>query len=47
MEEKLFKRFSGGSPDMGPIRAAKANIRTHLRYIGYLMRQRNGLPERN
>jgi glutathione S-transferase len=43
VEEKLFKRFSGGSPDMGPIRAAKANIRTHLRYIGYLMRQRNWL----
>jgi glutathione S-transferase len=39
-DEKIAKRFSGGSPDMAPIRAAKANIRMHLRYIGYLMRQR-------
>jgi glutathione S-transferase len=43
VEEKIFKRFSGGSPDMGPIRAAKANIRMHLNYIGHLARMRNWL----
>jgi glutathione S-transferase len=39
-DEKIAKRYSGGSPEMAPIRAAKSNIRLHLRYIGYLMRQR-------
>jgi glutathione S-transferase len=43
VEEKIFKRFSGGSPDMGPIRAAKANIRMHLGYVGHLVRRRNWL----
>jgi glutathione S-transferase len=43
VEEKIFKRFSGGSPDMPPIRVAKANIRNHLRYIGHLARMRNWL----
>ncbi len=43
VEEKIFKRFSGGSPDMPPIRVAKSNIRHHLNYIGYLMRGRNWL----
>jgi glutathione S-transferase len=43
VEEKIYKRFSGGSPEMGPIRAARANIRSHLRYIGYLIRSRNWL----
>jgi glutathione S-transferase len=43
VEEKIYKRFSGGSPDMGPIRAAKANVRMHLNYIGHLARRRNWL----
>jgi glutathione S-transferase len=42
-EEKITKRLAGGSPDMQPIRIAKANIRTHLAYIGHLMRARNWL----
>jgi glutathione S-transferase len=42
-DEKIVKRLAGGSPDMPPIRMAKANIRTHLAYIGHLMRTRNWL----
>ncbi|MGO9007460.1 MAG: glutathione S-transferase family protein [Beijerinckiaceae bacterium] len=39
--EKVYKRFmsaetGGGAPDMDLVRAARANIRYHLRYIGYL-----------
>jgi glutathione S-transferase len=42
--EKVFKRFTaGGTPDMDMVRAARANIRYHLRYIGYLAGQRNWL----
>jgi glutathione S-transferase len=42
--EKVFKRFTaGGTPDMDRVRAARANIRYHLRYIGYLGGQRNWL----
>jgi glutathione S-transferase len=46
--EKVFKRFmpsafGGGSPDTGAIRAAKTNVRYHLRYVGYLVRCRNWL----
>jgi glutathione S-transferase len=46
--EKIYKRFmptelGGGSPDMGAIRAARANVRYHLTYIGYLIAQRNWL----
>jgi glutathione S-transferase len=44
--EKVFKRFmtaGGGAPDMEAVRAARANIRYHLRYIGYLTSQRNWL----
>ncbi len=33
----------GGAPDMDLVRAARANIRYHLRYIGYLTAQRNWL----
>lgn len=33
----------GGAPDMAAIRAAKANIRYHLHYIGWLLRGRNWL----
>lgn len=44
--EKVYKRYmtaeqGGGAPDMGAIRAARSNIRYHLRYIGYLVGQRN------
>jgi glutathione S-transferase len=46
--EKVYKRFmpaeaGGGAPDMDMVRAARANIRYHLRYIGYLTAQRNWL----
>jgi glutathione S-transferase len=46
--EKIFKRFmgaadGGGPPDMGAIRAARANIRYHLKYIGYLIASRKWL----
>jgi glutathione S-transferase len=39
--EKVLKRYlavsdGGGGPDMALVRAARANIRYHLRYIGYL-----------
>lgn len=52
VQEKIYKRFmtneqvegfGGAGPDMKAIRAARKNIRYHLRYIGYLMRQRNWL----
>ena len=44
--EKIFKRFmptemGGGAPDMAAIRAARANIRYHLHYIGWLLQARN------
>ena len=46
--EKIYKRFmpyelGGGPPDMGTIRAARANVRYHLQYIGYLITTRNWL----
>jgi glutathione S-transferase len=46
--EKIYKRFmtaemGGGAPDMAGIRAARTNIRYHLRYIGYLIASRNWL----
>jgi glutathione S-transferase len=41
--EKIVKRFAGGAPDMQPLRAARHNLRTHLRYIGHLVRHRNWL----
>ena len=39
--EKIYKRFmkseeGGGPPDMNAIRAARTNVRYHLKYIGYL-----------
>lgn len=48
VHEKVTKRFlpaasGGGAPDMGLVRAARANIRYHLRYIGHLTGQRNWL----
>jgi glutathione S-transferase len=46
--EKIHKRYipvvaGGGSPDMASIRAARNNIRYHLRYIGFLLGRRNCL----
>ena len=46
--EKVYKRFmqpeqGGGAPEMDLVRAARTNIRHHLRYIGYLVGQRNWL----
>jgi glutathione S-transferase len=46
--EKAYKRFmstkeGGGAPDMSAIRAAKTNIRYHLKYIGWLSAARNWL----
>jgi glutathione S-transferase len=43
--EKVYKRHmtleqGGGPPDTRTIRAARSNIRYHLSYIGWLMRQR-------
>ena len=43
VNEKIVKRYGGGSPDAGAIRAARANLRFHLRYIGYLSGTRNWL----
>ena len=48
VSEKIFKRHApagsgGGPPDAAAIRAARANIRYHLRYIGYLASRRNCL----
>jgi glutathione S-transferase len=46
--EKINKRFmkadeGGGPPDMQSIRAARANARYHLQYIGWLTARRNWL----
>jgi glutathione S-transferase len=48
VNEKVTKRFvspdkGGGAPDMALVRAARGNIRYHLRYIGHLVGQRNWL----
>jgi glutathione S-transferase len=46
--EKIYKRYiptnlGGGAPDMELVRAARQNIRYHLRYIGWLAGGRNWL----
>lgn len=46
--EKVLKRFmpagsADSAPDTAAIRAGKANVRYHLRYIGFLARRRNWL----
>ena len=46
--ERVFKRHmsqeqGGGAPEMNVIRAAQANIRYHLAYIGWLVRSRDWL----
>jgi glutathione S-transferase len=48
LTEKVYKRYmtreqGGGAPDMDAVRAARANIRYHLRYIGYLVGTRKWL----
>jgi glutathione S-transferase len=48
VNEKVYKRFmtaeqGGGAPDMDVVRVARANIRHHMRYIGYLVRTRDWL----
>lgn len=48
VHEKVNRRFmaanaGGGGPDMDAVRAAKSNIRYHLRYIGWLTGSRNWL----
>ncbi len=48
VQEKIFKRHltgdqGGGAPNMDLVRAARSNIRYHLRYIGWLTSQRNWL----
>ena len=46
VHEKVIKRSMRGgnnSPNMAPIRSAKANIRHHLNYIGFLMHHRSFL----
>ncbi len=51
LTEKVFKRRmgeanGGGSPDSAAIRAARANIKYHLRYVGYLASRRNCIAGR-
>jgi glutathione S-transferase len=46
--EKIYKRFmspgrGGGGPDMAAVRAGRANLRYHLRYIGHLIGARKWL----
>jgi glutathione S-transferase len=48
VEEKIFKRSlsanqGGGAPNMDAVRAARANARYHLQYIGRLVAARNWL----
>jgi len=48
LNEKMYKRRKsvadgGGPPDAAAIRAARANIKYHLRYVGYLAARRNCL----
>jgi glutathione S-transferase len=53
LSEKVYKRRlaaangSAGAPDPAAIRAARANIKYHLRYIGYLAARRNCLAGRD
>jgi glutathione S-transferase len=46
--ERVYKRYipaggGGGAPDTETLRAAKANIKYHLAYIGWLIRRRDWL----
>jgi glutathione S-transferase len=48
VQEKIYKRYKsstqgGGAPDMDAVRAARVNMRYHLRYIGHLIGGRTWL----
>lgn len=48
VRERIYKRYmkahqGGGPPDATALRAARANIRYHLKYIGWLAKGRNWL----
>ena len=48
VNERVYKRFipsdsGGGAPDTEVMRAARSNIKYHLRYIGWLVRKRDWL----
>jgi len=48
VREKIYKmdmpaEMGGGPPDSGALRAARANLKHHMRYIGYLASSRNWL----
>ena len=48
VHEKITRRFTpitegGGGPDMGVVRAARANLRWHVQYVGHLAAQRHWL----
>jgi glutathione S-transferase len=43
LKRRLPKAQGGGSPDSAAIHAARANIRYHLKYTGWLMKARNWL----
>jgi glutathione S-transferase len=50
--ERIYKRYipaanGGGPPDTDTLRAARANIRYHLAYIGWLVRTRDWLAGDN
>lgn len=50
--EKVYKRFmaaeqGGGGPAMELVRAARSNLRHHLKYIGWLASHRNWLAGRD
>lgn len=52
LSEKVYKRRmsaseGGGAPDAAAIRAARGNIKYHLRYIGYLAARRSCLAGRD
>jgi glutathione S-transferase len=46
LKRKMGSQNGGGAPDAAAIRAGRANIRTHLNYIGYLADRRNWLVGR-
>ena len=48
VRERVFKRemrsdHGGGAPDSSAIRAARANLKNHMRYVGWLAESRNWL----
>lgn len=52
VEEKVYKRYmssgdGGGPPEGAVLRAARANVKYHLKYIGHLLGRRNWLAGDN